>query len=157
MIELFTDGAASGNPGPGGFGYILRYKDLEKEHSEGFRLTTNNRMELMAVIRALQSLKRPELPVTVYSDSSYVVNAIEKGWLWNWQKKGFKDKKNVDLWQEMIPLLKKYKVKFVWVRGHDGHAENERCDQLAVAAGKQAKLAIDKGYENEINKPGLGL
>ena len=152
MIKLYTDGAASGNPGPGGYGAILRYNAHEKELSEGFRLTTNNRMELLAVIRGLQALKKAGMPVTVYSDSSYVVNAIEKGWLANWQRIAFKGKKNVDLWKELIPLLKLHKVKFVWVKGHAGHPENERCDQLAVDAAKWPDLKVDFGYEQE-NKP----
>ncbi len=147
MIIIFTDGAAKGNPGPGGYGVVLKFGQHRKELSEGFRLTTNNRMELLAVIRALQELKTTEFPVQIYSDSKYVVDAIEKGWLWGWQKKGFKDKKNPDLWLRYIPLHLKYKHKFVWVKGHAGHPENERCDQLAVAASMGANLPADTGYE----------
>jgi ribonuclease HI len=148
MITIFTDGAAKGNPGPGGYGVVLKYNQHRKELSSGYRLTTNNRMELLAVIRALQELKVRDIPVTIYSDSKYVVDAIEKGWLWSWQKKGFKDKKNVDLWKIYIPLHVRYKPKFIWLKGHAGHPENERCDQLAVAAAEMPNLPADEGYEN---------
>lgn len=148
MITIYTDGAAKGNPGPGGYGAVLKYNKHRKELSEGFRLTTNNRMELLAVIRALQELKLTGIPVTIYSDSKYVVDAVEKGWLWGWQKKGFKDKKNPDLWLRYIPLHLKYKPKFVWVKGHAGNIENERCDQLAVAAAEGQELKVDVGYES---------
>lgn len=147
MIKIFTDGAAQGNPGRGGYGTIMRYGNYEKELSQGFRLTTNNRMELLAVITGLEAIKKDGIPVTVYSDSEYVVNAVEKGWLWNWEKKNFKDKKNVDLWKRYIPLHKKFKPKFIWVKGHAGHAENERCDQLAVAAANSGNLLVDAEYE----------
>ena len=150
MITIFTDGASRGNPGPGGYGAVLKFNSHRKELSEGFRLTTNNRMELLAVIRALQELKMTGIPVTIYSDSKYVVDAIEKGWLWGWQKKGFKDKKNPDLWLRYIPLHLKYKPQFVWVRGHAGHLENERCDVLAVAAALSPNLPADAGYESSI-------
>ena len=150
MIYIFTDGAAKGNPGPGGFGVVMKFGQHRKELSEGFRLTTNNRMELLAVVRALQELKTTEFPVQIYSDSKYVVDAVEKGWLWSWQKKGFKDKKNPDLWLRYIPLHLKYKPKFIWVKGHNGHSENERCDELAVTASMGAKLAVDKGYEESL-------
>jgi ribonuclease HI len=150
MITIFTDGASRGNPGPGGYGAVLKFNNHRKELSEGFRLTTNNRMELLGVIRALQELKMTGIPVTIYSDSKYVVDAIEKGWLWSWQKKGFKDKKNPDLWLRYIPLHLKYKPKFVWVRGHAGHVENERCDVLAVAAAMQPNLPADAGYEGSV-------
>ena len=148
MITIYTDGAAKGNPGPGGYGAVLKYNKHRKELSEGFRLTTNNRMELLAVIRALQELKLTGIPVTIYSDSKYVVDAVEKGWLWGWQKKGFKDKKNPDLWLRYIPLHLKYKPKFVWVKGHAGNIENERCDQLAVEAAEGPGLKLDEGYES---------
>ncbi|MCR9081949.1 ribonuclease HI [Algoriphagus sp. NF] len=148
MITIYTDGAAKGNPGPGGYGAVLKFNKHRKELSEGFRLTTNNRMELLAVIRALQELKLTGIPVTIYSDSKYVVDAVEKGWLWGWQKKGFKDKKNPDLWLRYIPLHLKYKPKFVWVKGHAGNIENERCDQLAVEAAEGPGLKVDEGYES---------
>ncbi|KPQ13772.1 MAG: ribonuclease HI Rnha [Algoriphagus marincola HL-49] len=148
MITIYTDGAAKGNPGPGGYGAVLKFNKHRKELSEGFRLTTNNRMELLAVIRALQELKLTGIPVTIYSDSKYVVDAVEKGWLWGWQKKGFTDKKNPDLWLRYIPLHLKYKPKFVWVKGHAGNIENERCDQLAVAAAEGPGLKVDVGYES---------
>ncbi|MBY5952240.1 ribonuclease HI [Algoriphagus marincola] len=148
MITIYTDGAAKGNPGPGGYGAVLKFNKHRKELSEGFRLTTNNRMELLAVIRALQELKLTGNPVTIYSDSKYVVDAVEKGWLWGWQKKGFKDKKNPDLWLRYIPLHLKYKPKFVWVKGHAGNIENERCDQLAVEAAEGPDLKVDQGYES---------
>lgn len=147
MITIFTDGAAKGNPGPGGYGVVMKYNQHRKELSEGFRYTTNNRMELLAVIRALQELKVRDIPVTIYSDSKYVVDAIDKGWLWGWQKNGFKDKKNPDLWRIYIPLHARYKPKFVWVKGHAGHPENERCDQLAVAAAEGPNLPPDEVYE----------
>lgn len=148
MIIIYTDGAAKGNPGPGGYGVVMKYKQHRKELSGGFRLTTNNRMELLAVIVALEEIKVADIPVTIYSDSKYVVDAIEKGWLWGWQKKGFKDKKNPDLWKKYIPLHLKYKPRFVWVKGHQGNVENERCDRLAVAAAEMPGLPADVGYEN---------
>ncbi|MCE2707931.1 MAG: ribonuclease HI [Bacteroidota bacterium] len=147
MIQIFTDGAAKGNPGPGGYGAILKFGAHSKELSEGFRLTTNNRMELLAVIRALQELKSSSYAIQIYSDSKYVVDAVEKGWIWNWQKKEFKDKKNPDLWQIYIPLHQQFKPKFIWIKGHNGHPDNERCDQLAVAAAEGNRLQIDHGYE----------
>lgn len=149
MIRIYTDGAAQGNPGPGGYGTILKFKDAVKEMAEGFRLTTNNRMELLAVIKGLEAIKKEGIPVTVYSDSQYVVNSVEKGWIWTWQKKNFKDKANVDLWQRYIPLHNRFKPKFVWIKGHAGHLENERCDQLAVSAATNGPLLIDHVYEAE--------
>ena len=149
MITIYTDGAAKGNPGNGGYGTVLMYKNHRKELSEGFRMTTNNRMELLAVIKGLEELKVEGIPVTIYSDSKYVVDAVTKGWIWNWQKKGFKDKKNVDLWKKYIPLHLKYKPRFVWVKGHAGNVENECCDRLAVAAAESGQLQVDRGYEEE--------
>lgn len=148
-IQIYTDGAAQGNPGPGGYGALLRFQGKEKELSEGFRLTTNNRMELLAVIVALEAIKTNKYPVTIYSDSKYVVDSVEKGWVFDWQKKGFKGKKNIDLWKRYLPLHQRLSPKFVWVKGHAGHAENERCDELAVAAAQSSNLKIDKGYENQ--------
>jgi ribonuclease HI len=151
MIRIFTDGAAQGNPGPGGYGVILKYKDAVKEISEGFRLTTNNRMELLAVIKGLEAIKKEGIPVTIYSDSKYVVEAVEQGWIWGWQKKNFAKKANADLWQRYIPLHHKFRPKFVWVRGHAGHAENERCDYLAVQAAQGYSLLVDQWYEQNKN------
>ena len=147
MIRIYTDGAAQGNPGPGGYGVILKYKDYVKELSQGFRRTTNNRMELLAVITGLEAIKKEGIPVTIYSDSQYVVKAVEEGWLWNWEKKNFAQKKNADLWKRYIPLHRKFKPKFQWVRGHAGHAENERCDYLAVKAATSPGLLIDEASE----------
>ncbi len=153
MIIIYTDGAAKGNPGPGGYGTVMMTKmngkNYRKELSEGFRKTTNNRMELLAVIRGLEALKKDGQDVTVYSDSKYVVEAVEKGWIWNWQKKGFKKKANVDLWQDFIPLFNRHNIKFKWVKGHAGIPENERCDELAVAAAESGNLKVDKGYEGQ--------
>ena len=137
-VDLFTDGACSGNPGPGGYGTILRYNGNEKEMSDGEESTTNNRMELTAVIVGLAALKET-CDVTVYSDSKYVVDGIQKGWAENWKRNGWRkaDKKpalNADLWDKLLSLLAIHTVRFVWLKGHDGHPENERCDRLAVAA-----------------------
>ncbi len=147
MIRIYTDGAAQGNPGPGGYGTILKFDKHVKELSQGFRLTTNNRMELLAVIIGLEAIKKGGIAVTIYSDSKYVVDSVEKGWLWTWQKKNFAKKKNADLWQRYIPLHQKLKPKFVWIKGHAGHPENERCDQLAVQAAEGFNLLIDVWYE----------
>ncbi len=147
MIKIFTDGAAQGNPGPGGYGIIMKYNEHYREISQGYRLTTNNRMELMAVIVSLESIKKEGIPVTIYSDSEYVINAITKGWLWSWEKTNFKKKANVDLWKRYSPLHHKFNPKFVWVRGHAGHPENERCDELAVMAARSNNLLIDYAYE----------
>jgi ribonuclease HI len=147
MIKIYTDGAAQGNPGPGGYGTIMKYGPHEKELSQGYELTTNNRMELMAVIAGLEAIKKPGIPVTIYSDSKYVVDSVEKGWVWGWEKKGFVKKANPDLWKRYIPLHRKYKPKFVWVRGHNGHPENERCDRLAVLAASGYDLLVDEGYK----------
>jgi len=147
MIVIYTDGASRGNPGPGGYGVVLKFNEHYKELSKGYRKTTNNRMELLAVIAGLEALKRPGMQVTIYSDSKYVVDAVEKGWIWGWQKKGFKDKKNPDLWQRFIPLYKAHKVAFKWVKGHAGIPENERCDELAVAAALEPGLPPDAWYE----------
>lgn len=155
-IQIFTDGAAKGNPGPGGYGVYMRYKGHEKKISEGFRLTTNNRMELLAVIVALESLKTPDIPVTIYSDSKYVVDAINQGWVFSWEKKGYKDKKNPDLWQRFLRIYRTLKnVSFVWVKGHAGHAENEMVDQLAVAAAEKPNLPADRGYEQSQANGGM--
>lgn len=149
MIRIYTDGAAQGNPGPGGYGVIMKYNNHVKEISQGFRLTTNNRMELLAVITGLEAIKREGIPVSIYSDSQYVVKSVEQGWIWNWEKKNFAKKKNADLWRRYIPLHMKFKPKFHWVRGHAGHVENERCDYLAVQAAMKPGLLVDEGYERE--------
>ena len=133
-IEIFTDGSSKGNPGPGGYGIVMRYGDKVKEYSEGFRRTTNNRMELLAVIKALEKLKRYDIPVIVYSDSKYVIDSIEKGWVFNWVKIGFRGKKNEDLWRRYLDLHSKFTIEYSWVKGHAGHPENERCDVLATSA-----------------------
>lgn len=149
-IQIFTDGSAKGNPGPGGFGVILRSdKGHEKEVSQGFRLTTNNRMELLAVITGLEMLKGEKMDVTVFSDSKYVIDSVEKGWIYNWQRRNFANTKNADLWVRFLRIYPKHKVKFIWVKGHAGHPENERCDELAVAASGQPNLMIDEVYERE--------
>jgi ribonuclease HI len=158
QVIIFTDGAATGNPGPGGYGVVLKYGHHRKELSEGFRLTTNNRMELLAVIKGLEALKQDGLEVVIYSDSRYVVDSVVKGWVWGWVKKGFKGKKNEDLWRRLIAVYNKHKVKFQWVKGHAGNPENERCDQLAVAASAGENLLIDHEYESpKIQQGGKGL
>lgn len=146
MITIYTDGSSRGNPGPGGYGVVLKYKQHKKELSEGYRLTTNNRMELLAVIKGLEALKNPGQTVTIYSDSKYVIEAIRKGWIWNWVKKGFKNKKNPDLWKRFIPLYKQHDVTFKWVKGHAGIPENERCDYLANTSALKTDLKEDEGY-----------
>lgn len=145
-ITIYTDGAARGNPGPGGYGVVLMSGQLRKELSDGFELTTNNRMELLAVIVALEALKIENSQVTIYTDSKYVVDAVEKGWIWNWVKTRFKGKKNEDLWMRFLKIYQKHQVKFVWVKGHANIPENERCDQLAVAASMMPHLKKDTGY-----------
>lgn len=151
-IYLYTDGASSGNPGPGGYGVILRCAGMEKEMSEGFALTTNNRMELLAVIKGLEAIRWDNAEVHVYSDSSYVVKAINEGWLEKWQRRGFARVKNPDLWMRFLSVYQKHRVAFHWIRGHAGHPENEQCDRLAVAAGAGAVaegkvLPPDTGYQ----------
>lgn len=150
MIEIYTDGSAKGNPGKGGYGVLLRYKGKVKEISQGFRLTTNNRMELLAVIVALENLKTYEIPVKIYSDSKYVLDSITKGWVFNWLRTDFKGKKNKDLWLRYLKLHPKFNLSFEWVRGHNGHLENERCDLLAVLASDRLPLEVDEYYEKEI-------
>jgi ribonuclease HI len=145
-IVIYTDGAARGNPGPGGLGVVMIYGKHRKELSEGYRLTTNNRMELLAVIRGLETLKRDDLKVKIYTDSRYVSDAVNNGWVFSWEAKRFKKKKNADLWQQFLPLYRKYKVEFVWVKGHASITENERCDELAVQASLGATLLEDSGY-----------
>lgn len=148
LIEIYTDGSSRGNPGPGGYGIVLSYNGNEKEISEGFRKTTNNRMELLAVIVALESLKTTKIPVKIYSDSKYVIDAITKGWLKTWIQKNFKGKKNKDLWLRYDKISMKFQVTFEWVKGHAGNIKNERCDVLAVEASKNSNLSIDENYES---------
>lgn len=148
QINLYTDGAARGNPGPGGYGIVLEYpeKNYRKEFAEGFKHTTNNRMELRAVIEGLKKLKTTDLQVTVYTDSRYVADAVEKKWVFGWERKQFKDRKNADLWKELLEQIRTHSVKFVWIKGHNNHPQNERCDALAVAASKQQQLKEDIGF-----------
>jgi len=148
QVTIYTDGGASGNPGPGGYGALLMSGAHRKELSAGFRLTTNNRMELLAVIVALEALKRPGMDVEIYSDSKYVVDAVEKGWLINWEKKNYKDKKNPDLWKRFLLIYRKHRVRFHWVKGHAGNPNNERVDHLAVQAYQTGELGVDAGYES---------
>ena len=144
-IEIYTDGAAKGNPGPGGYGVILRSGRFEKELSQGFYYTTNNRMELLAVIVGLETLKKKGNRVSIFSDSKYVVDPVNKKWLDQWQKKSWSKVKNVDLWKRLIIALRDQKVSFFWIKGHNEHTENERCDKLAVMASKSPTLE-DRGY-----------
>lgn len=157
VIEIYTDGACSGNPGRGGLGIVMKYKDQRKEMAYGFKLTTNNRMELIAVIVALESLKKENSDVIVYSDSKYVIDAVNLGWVYNWVKKNFKDKANADLWKRFLEVHKKHNIKMMWVKGHASNKENNRCDELAVAASKSAHLLIDEGYINSKKSTGLDL
>ena len=146
QLVIYTDGAARGNPGRGGYGAVLHWGDTIKEISQGYKHTTNNRMELMAVIAALQLLKRDNLEVTIYSDSAYVVNSVEKKWVFGWAKKGFAGKKNADLWSLFLECNKKHRIRFVWVKGHAANKWNNRCDLLATAAADGNNLLEDTGY-----------
>lgn len=150
-IKLYTDGSSRGNPGPGGYGAILMFNHHRKELSKGFRLTTNNRMELMAVIAGLQAIKKNEHRVVVYSDSQYVVNAVNKGWLKNWIRTDFKGgKKNKDLWLIFHKLSASFNLEFVWVKGHADNPHNNRCDELATEAADKKSLDADLGYEESL-------
>lgn len=155
LIHIYTDGACSGNPGPGGYGVVMMAGEHRKELSDGYRLTTNNRMELLSVIVALESLKKENAQVTIFSDSRYVVDAIEKKWLNGWIKKGFSKIKNPDLWLRYSRIASKHQVNFVWVKGHANNEHNNYCDQLAVAASKSKNLKIDEGYEAQKNSSSL--
>lgn len=151
QVTIYTDGGALGNPGPGGYAAVLRYNDHRKELSGGYRRTTNNRMELMAAIRALEALNRP-CRVTLYTDSRYVADGINQGWAKRWRANGWRKNKsepalNPDLWERLLNLLERHQVEVVWVRGHAGNPDNERCDQLSVAAAKQPNLPPDEEYE----------
>lgn len=154
-VTIYTDGAATGNPGPGGYGIVLESGQHRKEISEGFRLSTNNRMELMAVIVGLEAIKIENVHVLVVSDSKYVIDSVEKKWVFGWEKKGFAKKKNPDLWKRFLQIYRKHKVEFKWVKGHAGHIQNERCDQLAVEASKKKILQIDSWYEQNKDKEDL--
>lgn len=145
-IIMYTDGSSLGNPGPGGYGTLLLFENFRKELSAGYRLTTNNRMELMAVIAGLEALKHKNTDVTIYTDSRYIVDAVEKGWLINWIRIRFKNKKNSDLWLRFYDLYQLHRVKFIWVKGHASIPGNERCDQLAVAAANCKDLIDDNGF-----------
>jgi len=147
-IHLYTDGAARGNPGPGGYGIVLEWpeKNYRKEFSEGFKHTTNNRMELLAVIEGLKKLNESPLKVKVYTDSKYVADAFVKNWVFGWEKKEFKDRKNTDLWIALLKEYRKHEVSFHWVKGHNNHPQNERCDRLAVEASHSNQLKVDIGY-----------
>lgn len=149
QITIYTDGSAKGNPGPGGYGIVLQSGPHKKEVSEGFRHTTNNRMELLSVIVALEMLKVSPSEVVVYTDSKYVADAVEKGWVFNWVKTNFKNKKNSDLWKRFLKIYKNHQVKFQWVKGHAGNPLNERCDRLAFGAASQdqSKLSVDAWFE----------
>ena len=149
QITIYTDGSSRGNPGPGGYGIVLLSGEFRKEISGGYKHTTNNRMELLAVIVALEALKIPGSEVTIYTDSKYVADAVTKGWVYDWVKKRFKGKKNPDLWFRFLEIYKKHVVKFVWVKGHANNPLNERCDELAVNASMQTNLKEDSGYQPE--------
>lgn len=151
QVHIYTDGAAKGNPGPGGYGVVMEWvgRPYRKEFYEGFRLTTNNRMELLAVIVGLEKLKLANTKVLVISDSKYVVDSVTKGWVFGWEKKGYKDKKNPDLWRRFLIVYRKHQVDFKWIKGHNNHPQNERCDQLAVMASGLPNLSVDAFYERE--------
>ena len=151
-IVIYTDGAAKGNPGKGGYGIVLLSGVHRKELSGGFRLTTNNRMELLAVIIALEAVKQPGSKITIYSDSKYVVDAVEKKWVFSWEKKNFNKKKNPDLWIRFLTVFRKHSVLFSWVKGHANNKENDRCDLLAVAAAESKTLDVDVWYENTVSE-----
>jgi len=153
---MFTDGAARGNPGPGGYGVVLRYDKYYKELAQGYRRTTNNRMELLAVIVGLEALKKPGMEVVVYTDSRYVEQAVNKGWVFGWEKKGFAGKKNPDLWRRFLPVYRQHRVHLRWVKGHAGIPDNERCDILATEAADLGPYLIDDFFEQEEARRGKG-
>lgn len=155
IINIYTDGSSRGNPGPGGYGVILKFGNKIKEISSGFRLTTNNRMELMAVCVALENLNTNKFRVVIHSDSKYVIDAITQKWVWNWSQKQFKGKKNKDLWVRYLQLHDNFTLSFVWVKGHSGHPENERCDELAYTAATNNPTNIDEVFESEGGKETL--
>ena len=146
-INIYTDGSSKGNPGMGGYGVVIKALNKTLELSQGYRLTTNNRMELLAVIIGLESINKNHQTITVTSDSKYVIDSVEKGWVFNWEKKGFTKKKNPDLWKRFLIVYRKHNVNFKWIRGHSGHEENERCDQLAVNASTKLDIKTDSYFE----------
>jgi len=154
QVHIYTDGAAKGNPGNGGYGVIMELvgSNYKKEFYEGFKYTTNNRMELLAVIVGLEKITKPNMKVLVISDSKYVVDAVEKKWVFGWEKKGFKDKKNPDLWMRFLKIYRQHQVDFKWIKGHNNHPQNERCDELAVMASGLPNLSVDAFYEKEEQK-----
>lgn len=147
QVTIYTDGSSLGNPGPGGFGVVLLAGPHRREISEGYRLTTNNRMELLAVIIGLEALKRDGLSVTIYSDSKYVIDSVQKGWIYGWIRKGFAGKKNADLWRRFMRVFARHEVRFIWIKGHNNNIENERCDLLATTAARGEVLLEDTGYK----------
>ena len=147
ILEIYTDGASRGNPGRGGYGIVLKWNENRREISAGYRKTTNNRMELLAVIVAIETLTREGLNIKIYTDSKYVVDAVEKKWVFGWVKKQFKDKKNKDLWLRFLESYKKHSIQFIWVKGHASNRENNRCDELATQAADNGNLLIDTWYE----------
>jgi ribonuclease HI len=153
-IHIYTDGSALGNPGPGGYGIIIEWvgKNYIKEFSRGFKYTTNNRMELLAVIEALEMLKQRPMDVLVFSDSKYVIEAVDKKWVFGWVKKQFKGKKNPDLWKRFLAIYAQHNVRFQWIKGHNDHPQNERCDYLAVTAAKNMAVEHDRYYEQSVQK-----
>ena len=156
-IIIYTDGSAKGNPGNGGYGIVMMSGTYRREMQQGFRLTTNNRMELLAVIVALESVKKENSAITIYSDSKYVIDSVEKNWVFGWEKKNFNKKKNPDLWIRFLKIYRKQKVGFTWVKGHANNKENERCDVLAVQAADSNNLLIDNWYENNVKNSGSSL
>tara|TARA_B100000768_G_scaffold181933_1_gene207528 strand:- start:2776 stop:3255 length:480 start_codon:yes stop_codon:yes gene_type:complete len=148
-INIYTDGSSRGNPGPGGYGIVMEHLQTGyiKEFSQGFKKTTNNRMELMAVIEALKKIKKTDSNIVVYTDSKYVSDSVEKKWVFKWKNNNFKNKKNIDLWTEFLNIYPNYTMKFIWIKGHNNHPQNERCDYLAVEASKKSNLMIDEDYE----------
>jgi len=156
-IIIYTDGSAKGNPGNGGYGIVMMSGPHRKELQQGFRLTTNNRMELLAVIVALENIKKEGTSVTIYSDSKYVIDSVDKKWVFGWEKKNFNKKKNPDLWIRFLKIYRKQKVSFIWVKGHANNKENERCDTLAVQAADGKNLLVDQWYENNVANEGGSL
>ena len=157
IIIIYTDGSAKGNPGNGGYGIVMMSGSYRKELKQGFKLTTNNRMELLAVIIALESVKKENSEITIYSDSKYVIDSVEKKWVFGWEKKNFNKKKNPDLWIRFLKIYRMQKVSFIWVKGHANNKENERCDFLAVEAADGQSLLTDHWYENNVANKGDSL